>query len=215
MACRQAATLLAGALFIAPALAQEEAHEEALLPATELVAGRSQEEWSVAWWQWAGAFDTQNSPVADRTGVLCGRKQAGPVWFLAGTYGTKRTVRSCTVPKGRYLFFPLVNYAVMPGSPQTRCDEVKRDARSMTDNAAWLLLELDGVRVQGLEAHRLAPQKCFDAGLRSEERVRIYPSAANGYYVMLKPLSPGMHTLNFGGGLPSMMQAVTYTLTVE
>ena len=43
----------------------------------------------------------------------------------------------------------------------------------------------------------------------------VYPSAANGYYVMLRPLPPGRHTLNFGGVLPSMLQAVTYTLIVE
>ena len=32
---------------------------------------------------------------------------------------------------------------------------------------------------------------------------------------MLRPLAPGRHTLNFGGVLPSMLQAVTYTLIVE
>ena len=42
-----------------------------------------------------------------------------------------------------------------------------------------------------------------------------FPSAANGYYVMLRPLDPGTHTLNFGGVLPGMMQAITYTLHVE
>lgn len=35
------------------------------------------------------------------------------------------------------------------------------------------------------------------------------------YYVMLRPLSRGTHTLNFGGILPGMSQAVTYTLHVE
>ena len=32
---------------------------------------------------------------------------------------------------------------------------------------------------------------------------------------MLKPLPPGKHELNFRGVLPRMIQAVTYTLTVE
>jgi hypothetical protein len=43
----------------------------------------------------------------------------------------------------------------------------------------------------------------------------VTPSAANGYYVMLKPLSRGTHTLNFGGILGDMSQAITYTLHVE
>ncbi|HUQ51517.1 MAG TPA: hypothetical protein VM692_04800 [Gammaproteobacteria bacterium] len=39
--------------------------------------------------------------------------------------------------------------------------------------------------------------------------------AANGYYVMLRPLPPGKHTINFGGALPTNVQLVTYTLIVE
>jgi len=69
--------------------------------------------------------------------------------------------------------------------------------------------------VPDLAAHRQATTACFDMGLRSEPKVRVFPSAANGYYVMLAPLSPGTHTLNFGGALPGMVQAVTYTLKVD
>ncbi len=32
---------------------------------------------------------------------------------------------------------------------------------------------------------------------------------------MLRPLPPGHHVINFGGALPGMLQAVTYTLDVE
>jgi hypothetical protein len=32
---------------------------------------------------------------------------------------------------------------------------------------------------------------------------------------MLKPLKPGTYELHFGGALPSMMQALSYTLVVE
>ena len=52
-------------------------------------------------------------------------------------------------------------------------------------------------------------------GALAEPRVQMFPSAANGYYVMLRPLAPGKHVLNFGGMLPGMSQAVTYTLLVE
>lgn len=52
-------------------------------------------------------------------------------------------------------------------------------------------------------------------GAFAEPKYRVFPSAANGYYVMLRPLSPGEHVLNFGGMLPTMSQAVTYTLLVE
>lgn len=71
------------------------------------------------------------------------------------------------------------------------------------------------MRYGNLEQHSFWTPDCFYLGARTPERFRIYPAAANGYYVMLKPLPPGQHTLNFSGSLPGMLQAVTYTLIVD
>ena len=101
-----------------------------------------------------------------------------------------------------------------PGIPIS-CLGVMRDAVAMTNDVSALVLDIDGVRVPDLVSFRQATTQCFDMGARTEGRIRVFPSAANGYYVMLKPLSPGKHEINFGGALPSMLQAVTYTLEVE
>ncbi|HTD04008.1 hypothetical protein [Undibacterium sp.] len=194
------------------------ATERIALSPNEKVAGISQSEWSAAWWQWAGSFDRKESPIADSSGERCQLSQTGPVWFLAGTYGTKRTIRTCKVPHNKYLFFPLINYVSMPNAGKDcncTCDMVKAYAKSLTDNPAMLILEVDGHRVENLEAYRQATKKCFDMGAKTPEKYKIFPSAADGYYVMLPPLNPGKHVLNFGGALPSMFQAVTYTLEVE
>lgn len=206
------ALLLTGILFACYGTAAD----RITVPPDEKVGGFSQAEWSQKWWQWAGAFARRDSPVADRTGALCGSKQSGPVWFLAGTYGTKRTIRACEVPSGKYLFFPLVNFVILPSfdRPVTCRDRIMNAAR-MTDHPSYLVLEIDGLRIEDLESYRQAPQTCFDMGVRAEPKVRVYPSAANGYYVMLKPLSPGRHELNFGGIMSGMAQAVTYTLNVK
>jgi len=94
--------------FLSPSFAQT----GMAVPPTEAVANTSQADWSRAWWQWAGSFNRAESPVADRSGENCHLKQNGPVWFLAGTYGTQRTIRTCKVPRGKYLFFPIINYVV-------------------------------------------------------------------------------------------------------
>ena len=178
------------------------------------VDGRSQAEWSQLWWQWAASFDRSMSPVADKTGELCHLEQDGPVWFLAGTYGTRRTIRTCDVPRGKYLFFPLINYVVYPAEDgEPHCEHVRQKAARMTDDVSSLVLEIDGVRATNLAVHRQAPAECFDLNERSGGGV--YPTAANGYYVMLAPMKPGTHTLNFGGVLPGMSQAVTYTIRVR
>jgi hypothetical protein len=200
--------------FLTPCLAQA----DIALPPGGSVAGISQAEWSKRWWQWAGSFDDEDSPVADRTGKYCHLKQSGPVWFLAGTYGTQRTVRTCRVPRDKYLFFPLINFVAMPeeGS-RAICASYVEAARSITDRPFNLLLDLDGRRMQDLATYRQMTKECFDMGALAEPKERIFPSAANGYYVMLRPLSPGKHLLNFGGSLPGpgMSQAITYTLIVE
>ena len=184
-----------------------------LLPASMPVAGTSQVDWSRQWWTWAASFELSGSPVADRTGRLCHLKQEGAVWFLAGTYDTHRTIRKCTVPAGKYLFFPLVNYVFFsPPEDARTCADVRKLVSKPMDDVTSLVLEVDGKRLNGLEAHRLATG-CFDLYERIGGSTAV--SASNGYYVMLKPLTPGTHTLNFGGGGSEMSQAVTYTLNVK
>lgn len=204
--------LLAGLLFVAA----NASAADLVLPPEAKVEGRSQAEWSQLWWQWAFSFERPESPVADLTGERCHLRQEGPVWFLAGTYGTRRTIRTCKVPRGKFLFFPLINYVVMPTRDgATTCDSVRNSARRMTDLPESLVLDIDGQRVQQLERHRQATDECFNVMGRRDGAPPAYPSAANGYYVMLNPLPPGNHEINFGGILPGMAQAVTYTLTVE
>ena len=185
-----------------------------LAPPSEKVAGQSQEDWSRMWWQWAGSFERHESPVSDKKGTRCHLRQEGAVWFLAGTYGSGRTIRSCTVPAGKYLFFPLINYVVFPASAMSlSCEQAKKEAAAATAEVSSLVLEVDGKLFKNLEVHRQATKACFD--LAAQAGGGAAPSAGNGYYVMLRPLSRGTHTLNFGGRLPGLSQAVTYTLNVE
>jgi len=192
------------------------ADERNVVPPGKPIDGRYQADWSQAWWQWAASFDYSDSPVADATGAKCHLKQDGAVWFLAGTYGTRRTTRTCTVPRGKYLFFPLINYVVFPRDGETNtCASVRNTARAVTDQPSSLVFDLDGHRTEDLAKHRQWTRDCFDLGALTQPKQSVFPAAANGYYVMLEPLGPGKHVLNFGGVLGNMSQAVTYTLIVE
>lgn len=67
-------------------------------------------ELSAAWWKWALAQKTSENPLLDVTGENCGVGQSDQVWFLAGSFvGMGPIDRTCTVPAGRRLFFPVLN----------------------------------------------------------------------------------------------------------
>jgi hypothetical protein len=180
------------------------------------VSGQTQEEWSRRWWQWASSFPSETSPISDRTGERCGAGQSGPVWFLAGAFGSALVQRHCTVPKGKYLFFPLINYVVFPDrdSPLT-CEQATENAKEMTDSPAVLVGEIDGIKIPDLVGYRQTTRGCFDLAARSDVRIAISRSAANGYYLMLYPMSPGHHSLRFGGELPTLRQAISYELLIK
>jgi hypothetical protein len=186
-----------------------------VLPALD-VAGVSQAEWSKRWWQWAAAFPHEESPVSDRTGARCAAGQYGPVWFLAGAFGSAMVHRRCTVPKGKYIFFPLVNYIVHPTQEiKITCATAIEAAGELIDDPEILVAELDGVAFGDLVAHRQKSPGCFDLAAGAATNLEIYPSASDGYYLMLRPLKRGRHTLHFGGQLPSVKQAISYELMVE
>ncbi len=192
------------------------AEEPLLLNVDQDVAGASQAQWSRTWWQWAASFDREVSPVADTTGERCAAGQQGAVWFLAGTYAAERTRRTCQVPAGKYLFFPLINYVVSANAGYSvNCSEVMEAAFDDVAGVSQLVLRVDGHGSTGLETHRVSTRGCFDLGARKSPPGRIFPAAGDGYYVMLRPLSPGRHTIDFGGTLPRFAQAVSYTIDVR
>lgn len=206
---------VATAFVMAASMCSARAADTGLVPPNESIDGASQAIWSQRWWEWAGSFPYELSPVADKTGDLCASNQSGEVWFLAGTYGTQRAIRTCHVPRDKYLFFPLINYLASAFEDRAGpCVDYMTSAAQLTRKPKALVLQVDGVRMQDLAAHRQASPACFDVGAKAIGSPK-YRAAANGYYVMLRPLSPGRHTVEFGGALPTMYQAVTYTLIVE
>ncbi|WOB06930.1 hypothetical protein [Piscinibacter gummiphilus] len=179
------------------------------------------------WWQWAMAVPRQQSPVSDPSGARCGDGQTGSTWFLAGGFGSSKIRRKCTVPAGRSLFFPLINtvyYAARDAETFT-CERAKSLAKLTNDTAIDLFAEVDGTPIGNLKAYRFASDRCFNIFSRvprTQSAYNAYPSATDGYWLLLKPLSPGRHTLKFGGkynhssvDFGRMVQDIEYELLVE
>ena len=162
--CCSAAVLPAALLLIAV----NSSAQSFVVPPASLPGGLSYEQWSAKWGQWALLAPANMSPILDKTGVDCAINQSGQVWFLAGTSGFNAT-RSCVIPAGRMIFFPVLNqlndcpcpadpklppFAPGPGQSLEQFLTVGYrpypGARQFLDHTTQLDAKLDGVAVQGL-----------------------------------------------------------------
>jgi hypothetical protein len=172
------------------------------------------------------------NPLTDTTGEHCAQRQVDKVWFLAGSFSTDPIVRNCEVPAGKSLFFPLINTvygAFLNDPPETRTDEFIRAAGSCTE-PAQISVWIDGIEIHkplrfftgasGSESPffnlQLPPGNLFGVDETVVPELVLSPSAEQGYYLFVRPLPPGAHTIRWiaSGCSPGNSQDITYHLTV-
>ena len=168
------------------------------------IGSKTRQQLSIQWWQWAMSAPEEINPLRDTTGANCSTGQAGPVWFLAGGFDSSKIHRTCVVPSGKSLFFPVINMVYYPKQAATSltCKDAKDSARLNNETAVDLFVELDGVQMQDVKKYRVATKKCFNVFAKipkADHAYDAYPSASDGYWIFLNPLSKGIHVLRFGG----------------
>jgi len=200
-----------------PAAAAEPAASPAVLDVGEMVDDHSQSEWAEAYLQWVAAFSRSNSPVSDTSGALCAEKQQGDVWFLATSDGTvPAVVRDCVIPAGKTLFVPIASTLERSGSATPDCEALARvAANTLSQHLGQMMLTIDGQAVDDLFSHRLGTGDCFAPGLRQALRSTARTAVADGFYVMLRPLAAGPHTIVVGARFDSTTMSTTYRLDVR
>lgn len=173
-----------------------------VLPPGSAPHGHTYAEWSEKWWQYVFALPVDHNPIA---GADCGNGQSGQVWFLvAGP-----TTVNCAVPAGKALFFPIINsecssLEAPPFFGATPADRLAC-AKSFIDSVTFLAAMVDGVAIQNLSAYRFrSPDFTFtvpDNNILGVPGPVSGQSTADGYYLMLAPLSAGHHTIHVMGTL--------------
>ena len=207
--------------------------------------GRSYAEWIAEWWRWILETPAEENPLRDTDGEHCATGQRGRVWFLAGALSGDPVERSCTVPPGTALFFPIAN-GVWASTPEAPGCGISADPWYLAgpDDPEWAEFEeavlnnpdqvwppsdahVLTLSVDGRPARRLggyyAVSEIFSAvlpegnlfGCEELNDVLTSPDVGWGYHVFLNPLPPGEHTLRFTASGPNIDQDVTYHLTVE
>lgn len=186
--------------------------------------GKTYGEWAAAWQQWAFGIRASQSPFLDDTGQFAGVGQSGPVWFLAGNFGGT-SVRNITVPAGKSLFFPVVNSFFIRTEPEEPTDVAGIRAILKGFLPPTYSCEIDGRSVVGLVDYYtespLFDETLFAANLFGLEPGVYGPAMTAGYYLMVRPLRPGAHTIHFSGLHPNgpgeaddFTLDVTYNITV-
>ncbi|WP_328943610.1 signal protein [Streptomyces sp. NBC_00250] len=163
--------------------------------------GLSSRDLQSRWWTWAASEPERTNPVVDQDGSACARNQAKDVWFLAGSFGD-RVKRTCTVPDGVPLAFPLVNLVADPSSCEGFMSAAKGSAT------------LDGKRIDSEEhpGERISVLGVADNPVTGTDG-RTFGTGC-GLWVQLPPLEPGPHVLTIRGESGDLAVAVDYSLDV-
>jgi methionine-rich copper-binding protein CopC len=180
---------------------------------------------AVEWWRRAVETPAPENPFG---AGQCETNQRGHIWFLVGSL-VGDPDRSCTMPRGTSLFFPLANnfYGAFLNDPaeQRTPEFVFAHAECAVTEFA---VEVDGRSLRHPRIHRVSPTDSglFDLQLPTDNvfgflekdvpDLRLSPSAQSGSYVLLKPLRPGTHTLHWTAtsSCAPTKQDIRYTITV-
>ncbi|MDA0167208.1 hypothetical protein OM076_43510 [Solirubrobacter ginsenosidimutans] len=187
--------------------------------------GQTYGQWEVDWWQWVLAQPADRNPVTDTTGAACAAGQPrGPVWFLAGTFGGAPVTRTCRVPSGRALLFPVANngyFGFVDDPPEQRTEAFVRSITRQVTEATNLTATIDGVPVANIKARYYTESPLFRVVLGANNLLGepagfvLDPSGDAGYYLIVPALPRGRHTIRFTSTRPDTTVDVSYRLRVD
>ena len=217
-----------------------------VIPPDSVAYGRTFGEWSAAWEQWADSIPVAEHPLFDNPvgNPDCSKGQSGPVWFLGGkfcgggaTCSYTGVVRHCSIPSGKALYFPILNYedsaleesvAENPGNPAYLQIAALRQGAAATQDAIYSVsCSVDGEPVPDLKANYRVQSTAFGFTLPADNLFKAvygnngfvagsyFPAVDDGWYVMLAPMHPGPHVVHIAGSAPGYTLDVTYYLQVQ
>jgi hypothetical protein len=210
-----AIALLLGAMF-ASADNPKKPH---VIPTNATFQGKTYGEWSAEHWKWTYSLPIDHHPLTDTAD--CSTGQSGGVWFLGGTFTSSVDPsgvvvgvadRTCTIPVGKALFFPIINVECSTIEGQGTTDaELRACAQFFADHEQDLFCIVDEIPVKDLATYRVQSPLFTFGPLPENNIVQSFgldapagstsASVADGYYILLPPQSKGAHTLHFGGKL--------------
>jgi hypothetical protein len=173
-----------------------------IVPPNETAFGLTYAEHSAGFWQWYIEQPLENHPGTADSEIDLRAGQKGKVWYLAGNGG----VEEVTIPAGKAVLVSLLNAEVSnieePPFFGATEEEQREAAIDLGNHIVELNCWVDGTEITNLEDFRVtSPQFTFEAptpwifGAVGGEGTAV----GDGYYVLLRPLAKGIHTMRFTG----------------
>jgi hypothetical protein len=197
---------------------------------TSTPLGKSYTDWTIQWMNEFVSYDCANNPFNNPANVLF--YQEGPVYFMAGLNTVGASV-NVTIPQGKALLFPLLNYlndypcpdaTFQPAPGQSMEDFLTAGVLDVLNQATGLEVTLDGEKVSDPATYKFVSKlfnftanpalaSCFDACVTGTSQ----PGVTGGYYMMLNNLSKGTHTVHYHAEITAWnwIQDGTFNITVE
>jgi hypothetical protein len=189
------------------------------------------------WWQWISGLDSNIvNPFTEtgQKGCDVGLQDDGRLLFLVGTQKNFTTYpdngfpeHECGIKQGTSILFPIVNVicddlevgTVFFGATE---QDQRICANIIAGNASDLHVNIDGYEVIDPEQYRVdSPAGGFELSAVEDNPVGIPEGngtgVQDGFWILLKPLKPGEHTITFSGKITSTGTdaGATYFLDVK
>jgi hypothetical protein len=227
-------TILGGVMLLAVAATASAAE---VLPPSSLPYGYSYEEWSAKWWQFYYSQSTKHMHLLGSPDICEG--PASRVLFLDGSPTSVAETNHITIRSDNPLFFAI--YGLEADNTSCPLDTFGTNSAAVLETevvAGFAGLTpstsctIDGVEVPGLEdsvntiynvvspafSFTTAKEDNVPAVAEGEPclpgELTVYPTVAEGVYLMVSPFSRGRHKIHFVAAAGSIKFDITYDLTV-
>jgi hypothetical protein len=207
-------------------VAKSHARQPHIAPIQSHPHGQTYSEWTADWWQFVFETPATGHPLLDETGADCDQGDMGNVWFLFGSLGGDPIERSCEIPVGTALFFPLINQVSARFEGETTTEQEHRAQSACVEDAATtIMFEFKGAPVSDLDRFFAQPieSAVFQAqfpdtdALLGLNGVFVDLGVDAGFYLFLQPLPPGTYDLHWEASSAACgsAQDITYHLKIK
>jgi len=189
--------LASGFYFLSPIYAQNE--NDSLFSVDSSPYGKPYKYWTQKWWEWNLSFNASNHPNNNYTDEV-----DSPLWFLVQPWPKpdNKFERTCTIPSGKAVITATQSGDCNYGALETKTDEALVNCAKIGNDYTIVQVTVDNKTYKNYEKGRRVTSDFFNVTIIPEnvmdyQNVGKFRAVVDGYYIFLKPLTPGKHVVYY------------------